>query len=71
MTQVMFLLDPPQVEKEVEHDSRIRRSYKNVRGQHNVACWEWIGPSSATFESVGVRKASRTSAFATCFRGMY
>lgn len=43
-----------QVEKEVEHDTRIRRSYKNIRGQHNVPCWQWLGPSTATFDSIGV-----------------
>lgn len=44
-----------QVGKEVEHDTRIRRSYKNIRGQHNVPCWEWLGPKSAIFEDIGVR----------------
>lgn len=42
------------MENEVEHDTRIRRSYKNVRGQHNVPCWQWVGPSSTGFDDVGV-----------------
>lgn len=43
-----------QVEKEVEPDTRIRRNFRNVRGQHNVACWEWVGPAGTKFESIGV-----------------
>lgn len=43
-----------QVEREVEHDTRIRRSYRNMRGQHNVDCWQWVGPGSATLGTIGV-----------------
>ena len=43
-----------QVESEVEHDTRIRRSYRNMRGQHNVDCWQWLGPRSASLETIGV-----------------
>lgn len=43
-----------QVEKEVEHDTRIRRNYKNVRGQLNVACWQWVGSAGTSFDSIGV-----------------
>lgn len=38
----------------MEHDSRIRRNFKNVKGQHNVAVWQWMGPAGTTFEEIGV-----------------
>ncbi|CAM9576599.1 unnamed protein product [Scytosiphon promiscuus] len=43
----------PLVEKEVAHDTRILRNFKNIRGQHNVACWCWTGPRYSGFGSVG------------------
>lgn len=43
-----------QVEKQVEHDVRIRRNYKNVLGQRNVACWQWVGSAGTSFDSIGV-----------------
>lgn len=46
------------VEREVEQDSRIRRSYKNVRGQQNVPCWEWLAPSTS-FDTIGVSSVGK------------
>ncbi|CAM9161940.1 unnamed protein product [Choristocarpus tenellus] len=43
----------PLVDEEVASDSRIRRSYKNIRGQNNIMCWEWLGPKTTTFDSIG------------------
>lgn len=49
-----------QVEKEVEHDTRIRRNYKNVLGQRNVACWQWVGSAGTSFDSIGVSSREQT-----------
>ncbi len=38
----------------MEHDPRIRRTFKNVKGQHNVEVWQWVGPDGTTFEEIGV-----------------
>lgn len=54
LTSFVDLMDAVQVEREVEHDERIRRFYKHVAGKHNVACWKWVGPTGMSFETVGV-----------------
>lgn len=54
LTSFADLTDPVQVEKEVEHDERIRRCYKSLAGKRNVACWKWVGPTGTSFETIGV-----------------
>ncbi|CAN0280634.1 unnamed protein product, partial [Ectocarpus sp. 8 AP-2014] len=44
----------PLVEREVEHDERIRRCYKSLAGKRSVACWKWVGPTGTRFETIGV-----------------
>lgn len=52
-----------QVTKEVEHDTRIRRNYKFVLGQNNVACWQWVGSAGTTFDSIGVSCRAQVLSF--------
>ncbi|CAM9482961.1 unnamed protein product [Ectocarpus sp. 12 AP-2014] len=49
----------PLVEREVEHDERIRRCYKSLAGKRNVACWKWVGPTGTSFETIGALNPGR------------
>ncbi|CAN0148458.1 unnamed protein product [Ectocarpus sp. 4 AP-2014] len=49
----------PLVEREVEHDERIRRCYKSLAGKNNVACWKWVGPTGTSFETIGALNPGR------------